>query len=184
MVNYESQLVQIIEDDDYIMSVLKAVEKLQLNDTWISAGLIRNRVWDHLHNENTPINDIDVIYFDSIDTSLKIEKVLERKLESLMPEQPWSVKNQARMHVKNVFDCFNSSYEGVAHFPETPTAIAVRIYKYDIEIIAPYGLEDLFRKIVNPTPYFRNNTKLHSVYSECMKEKNWNEIWGGLSIKS
>ena len=49
------------------MESLRAVEKLRLEDTWISAGLIRNKVWDTLNNVTTPINDIDVIYFDSSD---------------------------------------------------------------------------------------------------------------------
>lgn len=183
MINYESQLLQIIKSDNYIISVLKSVEKLKLNDAWVAAGLIRNKVWDHLHNTSTPINDIDVIYFDSTDTSLKTEKNLEKKLEALMPDQPWSVKNQARMHLKNDFGRFKSSYDGVAHFPETPTAVAVKLLNSELKIMAPYGLEDLFNKIVKPTPPFQNNNKLRSIYNERMNKKRWAEIWSDLSIE-
>lgn len=165
------------------MSILKTLEKLKLNDAWIAAGLIRNKVWDFLHNKHTPINDIDVIFFDRNDTSLNTEKMLEKKLTTLMPEQPWSVKNQARMHLKNDFECFNSSYDGVAHFPETPTAIAVKLLNNELKIMAPYGLIDLFNKKVKPTPYFKSDCKLHAIYCDRMNKKRWPDIWTDLSIE-
>lgn len=183
MTNYENQLKEIIKNDDYIISLLEAVEKLHLNDAWISAGLIRNKVWDVLHNISTPINDIDVIYFDSTDTTWKTEKDVEEKLESIMPNQPWSVKNQARMHLKNGFEPYKSSFDGVAHFTEIPTAIAVKISNRELKIMAPYGLEDLFEKIVKPTPYYQHNSKLHSIYTERMQEKKWDTIWVDLNIE-
>src|SRR5690625_3735663 len=111
MTNYEKQLIELIKHDTHIMAILKAVEKLNLNDAWVSAGLIRNKVWDTLHHITTPFNDIDVIYFNTSDTSLEKEKQLEAKLGVLLPNQPWSVKNQARMHVKSGFDPFTSSYD-------------------------------------------------------------------------
>ena len=180
MTNYETQLIELLENDDYIMSVLQTVEKLNVNDAWVCAGLIRNKVWDALHSISTPINDIDVIYFDSTDTSLETEKQLEGQLEMLMPNQPWSVKNQARMHFKNGFDPYTSSYDGVAHFPETPTAIAVKLHKGALQIMAPYGLEDLFEKVVKPTPYFQN--QFLSIYMERMRKKKWDGIWSDLDI--
>ena len=56
-----------------MMEILTTVEKLQLPDSWICAGFIRSKVWDHLHEKEyrTPLADIDVIYFDKVN-SLKI----------------------------------------------------------------------------------------------------------------
>ncbi|MFJ7736448.1 nucleotidyltransferase family protein [Lysinibacillus sp. NPDC097287] len=184
MSNYEDQLIDIIKNDSSIMSILEAVEELNLSDAWVSAGLIRNKVWDVLHNINTPINDIDVIYFDSTDTSWDIEKSFEQKLEALLPNQPWSVKNQARMHMKNSFAPYTSSYDGVAHFTEIPTAIAVRLQKSELEVMAPYGLEDLFNKIVRPTPYFQKGSELQAIYIKRMQEKEWDKTWKDLSIRT
>lgn len=96
MTNYKTQLIEIIKNDDYIMSVLKAVEKLNVNDAWVSAGIIRNKVWDVLHNIHTPINDTDVIYFDGTNTSTKTEKQLEHQLEMLMPNDCNSCKIRKR----------------------------------------------------------------------------------------
>lgn len=181
--NYENQLIEIINQDSFIMSILTAVEKLNLNDAWVCAGLIRNKVWDYLHHTTTPINDIDVIYFDSSDTSLEMEKHLENELRVFLPNQPWSVKNQARMHLKSGFDPYTSSYDGVAHFPETPTAIAVRHWNNKLEIMAPYGLRDLFEMKVRPTPFYQKNREYNSIYVERIKKKRWEEIWERLSVE-
>lgn len=183
MVDYENKLKSIIENDIYMMSILKAVEKLNLEDAWVCAGFIRNKVWDILHNITTPLNDIDVIYFDTTDTSSEKEKQLEKELELLLPDQPWSVKNQARMHLISGFKPFTSSYDGVAHFPETPTATAVRMCDQNIEIMTPYGLQDLFEMRVTPTSIFQGDNELHSTFVERIKKKKWNEIWENLSIE-
>lgn len=181
--DYEKQLIEIVKHDVYITSTLKAVEKLNLNDAWVCAGLIRNKIWDISHNITTPLNDIDVIYFDTTDTSRKKEMQIEKELEVLFPNQPWSVKNQARMHLISGFSPFTSSYDGVAHFPETATAIAVRLCNQDLEIMAPYGMQDLFEMKVKPTPFYQKSSEFHSIYVERIKKKKWDEIWGKLSIK-
>ncbi len=183
MGRYEAQLQKIIKEDEHIMSILEAVAELQLPDAWVSAGLIRNKVWDVMHGIETPIHDIDVIYYDDRDVSLEIEEALEHTLAALMPNEPWSVKNQARMHLKNGFPPYSSSFDGVAHFTETPTAIAVRLYKGELEIMAPYGLADLFEKKVRPTPYFQRDGSFWPIYNKRMEEKRWDQIWTCLSIE-
>lgn len=182
MANYEKQLTKMIENDSYIMSILKVTEKVNLADGWICAGIIRNKVWDSLHSTTTPINDIDVIYFDTSDTSWELEKQIESELELLLPNQPWAVKNQARMHMKSGFEPFISSYDGVAHFPETPTAIAVRRCNKEIEIMAPYGIQDLFEMRVRPTPFYQLTSKFYPIYVERVKGKEWNKVWWNVSI--
>ena len=182
--NLELELTNLIKSDHFLMSILKTVQALQLNDCWVAAGVIRNKVWDTLHNIQTEINDIDVIYFDESDCSIETENVLESKLQEIMPNQPWSVKNQARMHIKNKIPPYVSSFDGVAHFPETPTAIAVRLNNNKIEILAPYGLNDLFEGLVRPTPPFNPDSNLHTIYSNRIQNKNWSSIWNELIIES
>lgn len=181
--DFESKLIYLIETDQFLSPILETVESLHLNDCWVAAGVIRNKVWDHIHNTKTAINDIDVIYFDEVDISLHTEKKLESKLNELMPNQPWSVKNQARMHIKNGVPPYLSSFDGVAFFPETPTAIAVRLKNNTLEIMAPYGLQDLFEGRVNPTPPYKKGLKLHSIYTERIQSKKWNAIWDQLIIE-
>ena len=45
--------------------------------------------------------------------------------ETLLPKQLWS-KNQANLHVRYSFSSYTSSFDGVVHFTEIPSAIAVR----------------------------------------------------------
>lgn len=183
MTEYEERLINILKEDSYIVSILQTVEKLELNDCWVAAGLIRNKVWDTLQNCHTKINDIDVIYYDQTDLSKDTEKKLEAELEKLMPGQPWSVKNQARMHIKNTNPPYTSSSDGVAHFPETPTAVAAQMCHQEIKIMAPYGLVDLFQGIVKSTPYYLKDTKLHPVYIERMRNKKWDTVWTNLVVE-
>ena len=183
MTDYQTKLIQIINDDPSILAILEAVEQLNLPDAWVSAGLIRNKVWDVLHGIHTPINDIDVVYYDPLDTTWETEEKLERQLEAILPNQPWSVKNQARMHVKNGLAPFQSSYDGVAHFPETPTAIAVRLHRHELEVMAPHGLGDLFNKIVKPTPYYQKGSPNYPIYRKRIQDKQWDLIWKDLTIE-
>ena len=83
--------------------MLRAVNRLGLPDCWTGAGFVRNLVWDRLHGyaEATPLNDIDVLYFDPSDRSRATERALEARLRRALPGQPWSVRNQARMHRRN-----------------------------------------------------------------------------------
>ena len=179
----QSKLTHLIESDHFLMSVIKTVEQLQLNDAWVAAGVIRNKVWDDLHNIQTNINDVDVIYYDASDLSIQTEKALESKLKKWMPNQPWSVKNQARMHVKNNVSPYLSSFDGVAHFPETATAIAVRLINNELELMAPYGLTDLFEGRVKPTSPYKKGSKLHPIYLNRIQNKQWHTIWSNLKIE-
>ncbi|WP_199562855.1 nucleotidyltransferase family protein [Sporosarcina sp. BI001-red] len=180
---YEQRLKKIIANDDMFVSVLKAVESLHLPDAWVCAGYLRNKIWDVQDNISTTVNDIDVIYFDEVTISTDIERKLELLLQEIMPGQPWSVKNQARMHEKNGSNPYHSSFEGVSNFPETPTAVAIRIRNNELAVMAPYGLSDLFCKYVRPTPNFDKTSDLYSVYLERVNQKKWDERWSHLIVE-
>lgn len=184
MINREAELLEIIQCDEWMMHILKTVEKVRLNDCWVCAGFIRNKVWDFLHGytDRTPLDDIDIIYFDKTNLSEKQEKYIEDNLFLSDPDIPWSVKNQARMHEINNFKPYKSSYDSIAHFPEIPTAVGVRIHKGKLEIIAPYGLESLFSKSVVPTPFFKESTVLHQIYIKRINTKKWSVLWPQLKI--
>lgn len=89
---YEATLKELITNDATLMAMLTTVESLHLNDSWICAGIIRSKVWDSMQQCTTPIQDIDVIYYDPAETSIEKEKMLEDRLKSLLPGFPWSVK--------------------------------------------------------------------------------------------
>lgn len=164
------------------MTILKTVESLELQDCWICAGVLRNKVWDVLHSIHTSVNDIDVIYFQENDVTTETEKKLETQLHTFIPNLPWSVKNQARMHLKNQLQPFSSSFDGISHFPETATAIGARLINNQIEIIAPYGLTDLFELKIAPTPKYLKTERLHPIYQQRVAMKKWKTIWTNLIL--
>lgn len=112
LMKFETELINIIQDDNYIMAVLKTVETLQLHDSWVAAGFIRNKVWDLLFDVQSAKTDIDVIYYDQYNLSEQLEKEIEEELVKIMPREPWSIKNQARMHLKNNTSPYQSSFDG------------------------------------------------------------------------
>ena len=110
----KDEIISLIKEDQWMMEILTSTKALNLPDWWICAGFVRSKIWDVLHDfsERTTIPDIDVIYFDPANIDEIQEKQLEAKLNSLMPNIPWSVKNQARMHLKSNMPPYLSSTDG------------------------------------------------------------------------
>ncbi|WP_081884514.1 nucleotidyltransferase family protein [Carnobacterium alterfunditum] len=75
------------------------------------------------------------------------------------------------------------AYDGVAHFPETQTAVTLRLHNKEIEILAPYGLKDLFEMKVKPTTLYQNDSYFNSLYIERVTSKQWKKIWDKLSLE-
>src|SRR5574342_868194 len=125
----EQGIISIIQSDPWMMEILKTVNSMDLPDWWICAGFVRSKIWDHLHDfsERTPIPDIDVIYFDPTTIDELVEKKLEIRLGFLIPDIPWSVKNEARMHIRNNLLPYTSSVDAISKFPETATALGVKL---------------------------------------------------------
>jgi len=123
-----------------------------------------------------------VIYFDKVNALEDYEKQYEQELKKYLPDEPWSVKNQARMHVVNNSEPYQSSIDGIAHFPETPTAIGVRLANGKLEIAAPHGIQYLTSGIVAPTPYFQKGSQMHEVYKNRVHNKQWKSLWPKLQI--
>lgn len=178
-------LRDLLSSDLRILEMLGAVRSLDLPDSWITAGAVRNSVWDHLHgyDDSTPLNDVDVIYFDPHDTDEETEKCLEDQLHQRLPAHPWSVKNQVRMAKRNGDAPYHSTEHALEHWCETPTAVGVRLNANDhIEIIAPFGLDDLLGLIVRPTPFAKCHPRKLAQYRERMIKKNWPSRWPRIRV--
>lgn len=181
--NLAVQLQALIASDPQRLRILQQVRELDLPDCWVAAGFVRSAVWDHLHRRtSSPLpEDIDVIWFDRSQTSpardAELEAILQHQDESLQ----WSVKNQARMHLRNGDAPYTSATEAMRYWPETATAVAVRLdAQGEVEISAPLGLEDLFGLIVRPAGRFKDE-KL-PIYRERLLGKNWQATWPRLKV--
>jgi uncharacterized protein len=185
IIRNEKDIVRIIREDEWMMNILKTVKILNLPDWWICAGFVRSKIWDILHDfkERTTIPDIDVIYFDPTNIDELEEKKLEVKLKSMMPNIPWSVKNDARMHVISNMPPYTSSVDAISKFPETATALGVKLDEKDNVILtAPFGISDVINLEVKPTPYFTETKERMKIYEERIEKKNWKSTWHKIKI--
>lgn len=180
---YQEALQGLLLDDSIRMEALCAVQSLKLNDGWIGAGFVRDAVWDRLHGyKQKPISgDVDVVWFDSERCNPVHDSNLEEQLCQHFPAFDWSVKNQARMHQRNGNRPYLSTENALLNWPETATAIAVRIGETNpLEIIAPYGLDDLFELRLRPTPPFECE-KLN-IFRQRVAVKGWMERYPTLQL--
>lgn len=181
--NLVARLQTLIANDPRRLRILQQVRGLDLPDCWVAAGFVRSAVWDHLHQRSdSPLpEDIDVIWFDRCQPSpardAELETILRQQDESLR----WSVKNQARMHLRNDDAPYASATDAMRHWPETATAVAVRLDEQGaLEVAAPLGLEDLFDLVVRPAGRFKGEKQ--PIYQQRLRDKNWLATWPKLKV--
>jgi hypothetical protein len=178
---HESELRVIMLGHPVRRAVIDAVAKLHLPDCWLAAGFVRNTVWDHLHGYSalTPLNDIDVAYFDPDDIDRFVEAAAENLLRMEFPDLNFSVKNQARMHHKNGHSPYISATDAISRWTETCTAVGIRRAGHGLEVCAPRGLADLFSLVVRPTSADEENLALVRAR---IRDRNWLVKWPRLQV--
>ncbi|WP_338043974.1 nucleotidyltransferase family protein [Paenibacillus lutrae] len=154
---YREQLIEWFLHNEERMEALRVLRNQRLPEAVIAAGFVRNYVWDQLHGYRTatPLNDTDVVYLDLLDVSEQRDRAAEKDLQEQCPKWNWSVKNQARMHLRNQVEPYTSLEDALSRWPETATAVGIRWTEEDrLEIVAPHGLSDLFQLRVKRCPSF------------------------------
>lgn len=181
----EKDIITLIQEDEWMMDLLTCAKSLNLPDWWICAGFVRSKIWDVLHDfyVRTPMPDIDVIYYNQSNVEEKVEKNHEETLKSLLSTVPWSVKNQARMHVANNSSPYSSSVDAIGKFPETATALGVKLdERNNVILTAPRGIQDVVNLIVKPTLYFLESKDRMLMYEKRVREKNWQATWNKIEV--
>jgi len=180
----EKDILNFIYEDKWMMEVLRVARTLDLPDWMIGAGFVRNKVWDVLHGYNKEVvdtDDIDLIYFDLLNTDENQEKEYDKQLKEAI-NLNWSSKNQSRMHLKNNEEPYTSSTHALSHWVDTPTCIAVTLDKNDkLHLVAPYGIDDLVNLNIRPISKFTKDENI-GVYKERIVKKKWIEKWPKLKI--
>ncbi|MBI2484641.1 nucleotidyltransferase family protein [Candidatus Uhrbacteria bacterium] len=183
MSDLPSKLVEIIRHEPRLIGALQIVRDLHLPDWYIAAGAIRNTVWDVLHGytHRTPLNDVDVVYFETRDDALAHDLSLWEKLQERDGTYTWNVFNQARAHEKfPLYPTHGPTSIFMSYWSETPTCVGVRLEPDDtLTISAPHGLEDLFHLRVRPVPPPFQDMEL---YRRRTTAKRWQETWPHLQI--
>ncbi|WP_335921186.1 nucleotidyltransferase family protein [Shewanella chilikensis] len=167
----ETEAVELIKNwlkqDRMRMQALECVANLGPIDVWLAAGFVRNLVWDKLHGTVSRLSDIDVIYYEPNDTSEVTDKAYEAKLVAAL-DLPWSVKNQARMHLKNNHQPYVSVSDAMSYWPEQQTALAVRLRAGELQLLNLFPLGPLLALELSPNP-----KSTPGVFESRLKAKNW-----------
>lgn len=157
---HSCNLEKIARDSTWFMEALHAAHSLNFTSWCIGAGAVRNLVWDHLHGYTAPsfLPDIDLVYFNQ-DEAAGMEHSHQIKIANICNDFTWEVTNQAHVHLW-FEECFGqpvqplkSIEEAVATWPEFATSVGITLTQTgDLEIIAPFGLDDLFEMRVRHNP--------------------------------
>ena len=180
-------LEAIIRQQPLLMRVLTGLRDMALPDHLLVAGAIYNQVWNHLTGrpDMTGVNDIDVFYFDDSDIGWDAEdrviKACEGRFAGL--GLPVQVRNQARVHLwfeqkfGSPFSPLRSSAEMLGRYASKTHAVGARLDAADrMEIIAPFGLDDLFSFRMVPNPVLDNRI------SHTNKGARAKAIWPELTV--
>lgn len=183
------RLAAALRRSPLLMEALRVAREVDAPDWLISAGAIRDTVWDLVHERPptaTP-RDIDVGFFDPSDLTRERDEAVEAALRARAPDLPWEAKNQAAVHLwyPGTFGIevppFQCSADAVATFPETASCVGARLLPDDdMLVVGPHGLGDLFACVCrhNPTRVPRG------VYERRVAEKRWVDRWPRLRIVS
>jgi uncharacterized protein len=180
------RLRALVRESPLLMDALRGARALDPPDWLISAGAIRDAVWDALDGRPPAMpRDIDLGFFDPEDLTPAREEAIAAALRDRVPHLPWDVKNQAAVHLwyPERFGIevapFRSTAEAVATFPETASCVGLRLLPDDeLLVVAPHGLEDLFGLVCRHNP-----TRVSAeLYEQRLAEKGWRERWPRLSV--
>ncbi|WP_242618773.1 nucleotidyltransferase family protein [Alteromonas sp. KUL49] len=178
---YSNLVSDILLSDEFRVGCLHALRDCQLPQGYIGAGFVRNAIWDHTHNktELTPLNDVDVVYFDKNDVSIDTENRVQSYLTERLPKVRWQVKNQARMHQKHGHSPYISTEHAISHWIERETCVAVRLTSTGAcDVIAPFGLACNFANTIT----LNSPAKLSPIFIERIVNKGWQTRWPNLQV--
>ncbi len=150
-----------------LMRTLRIARDWGLPDWWLVSGAIYNQVWNSLTGraEMHGVKDIDLFYCDP-DTCWDAEDRVIRRAETLFPAQPpVEARNQARVHLWYQ-DHFGAAYPAVTtchaaidRFACRTHCVGIRLDR-ELQVYAPFGLDDIFSFRVTPNPVL-NNRETH-----------------------
>ena len=161
--DHAHELIELIRSSASMMRVLRAVRDEQIPDAWIGAGVLRDLVWGERYGAGfspDEVRDVDVAFFDPHDLSRANDDTTTERLQRQLPAIPWEAKNQAAVHTwypdkfgGAAVEPLTSIHDAVGTWPETATAVAVRLGADGlIKICAPLGIADLLDGVWRRNP--------------------------------
>jgi len=178
-------LEEIIRKNAEVFHVIETFSRFNLNNAYVCAGCIFQTVWNYLSgfDVNHGINDIDIIYFDGSDLSSEAENEIIHKINGFYSGIGYKldINNEARVHLwyEKEFGFKIPPYSSSEHAINTwmsTSAIGVTYNENKLQVYAPYGLNDMYGKIIRPNKLLL--TKEQYEY----KAKKWQSTWTDVTI--
>lgn len=168
-----------------MMLILTAItDYLGLKDAWLAPGAVRNYIWNVLSGASgfDTETDLDVVFYNP---EMPYEETLaiQESLQQAYPTYAWELKNQVAMYRHSPETTgYASARDAISKYPETATAVALRLVDNQLELFAPYGLEVISRFEIHPTPHFKVSSKRMAVYRQRLSKKDWVKKWPQIRI--
>lgn len=152
-------LEKILTKNEDLVSILKVLESIGVDNCYVGAGSINQTVFNYYHHYsyNYGIKDYDIVYFDEDLSYEKEDKVIKKIKDKLgILSNMVDIKNEARVHLwynekyQTKREPYSSVEDAIASWGATITCVGVRMKKGKLEVYAPYGLEDIFGMIIRP----------------------------------
>lgn len=179
-------LHKILKTNTELYTVIQNLYKLGLSNCYVGGGCIFQTVWNYQleYDINYGITDVDLIYFDNTDLSEDAENMVIRKVVALFSNMRYvfDVKNEARVHLwyKKKFGLeinpYINSENALNTWPTIVSSIGVYCEGDNLKVYAPYGLNDMFGRIVRPNKLL--------ISKEVFKRKatKWKRKWDDITV--
>lgn len=177
-----------ITDSRLLAPVLQNWDSIQLKNCWLVAGCIAQTLWNNKFGfpPDHGISDLDLVYHDPNDLSEDAEQQHAERIQQSFSHVPvWlDVKNEARIHLwyEGKFGYsippYQSAEAAISTFPMTATAVGIRPRGNELEVYAPFGLDDLMNGVVRA-----NKAQITQEIFEA-KVAKWLRTWPDLTVVS
>ena len=159
-----------------VREAIAASMSIELPNWCIVGGLIRDLAWGRVLGRDVVPRDIDLIYFDPLQTAPERDWELEEHLSQLSG-LPFRLNNQARMHQFNSEPKYTSIVDAMTKFPTTVSAIGITGSKERNPLVfSIFGYGALFEPVFQITPHFLKAGR-HSDFKEYLHRNGLFDRW-------
>jgi uncharacterized protein len=158
-----ARLAAILAASPRVMTVLEGMRAIGLPDPLLVSGAVYQTAWNAFTGRDPDygIKDYDAVFFDP-DTSWDAEDAWIRKAAAWFDpplDQLVEVRNQARVHIwfpdkyGEPYEALGSASESLERFVCPAFSVGARLGPDGaVQVVAPYGLDDLFSMTLRPNP--------------------------------
>ena len=92
----------------------------------------------------------------------------------------WEIRNNAFKYKSDERSEYATSKDVISAWPETVTAIGVKLDNGVLKLVAPYGIVDIINFVIKPSPKYKDGIER---IKERVTKKKWLEKWPKLRLE-